>query len=153
MSEVAWTGDDVNGAAPCEPALPKFVHDMIDSEYRKLERKIFQLDEIQGALTEILTKITWHRLDHDTAMAIAFLRAHGYRVSKLRAKIKREQSNGQLTLDVNGKEQPVLNAIGKPFSASYSANYRMTHKPPRLPRRRFRPRTYRSRDIRFEQGE
>jgi hypothetical protein len=152
MSEVAWTGDDANNAAPCKTALPKFVHDMIDCEYRKLERKIFKFDEIQGALTEIVTKLTWRRLDHDIAMCIAILRAHGYRVSKLRAKIKRAHSNGQLTLDVNGKEQPVLNAVGKPFSASYSANYRMTHKPPRLPRRRFSLPLRRSRDIRFEQG-
>jgi hypothetical protein len=85
-------------------------------------------------------------LRHFITSAIDFLHEHGYRVSKPRA--KRKQSNGQLTLI---DKQPTLNAIGKPFAPQYSADYRMTHKPPRLPRRRFRPRTLRSRDIRFEQ--
>jgi hypothetical protein len=72
--------------------------------------------------------------------ALTLVKSAGFRVfSKPR---KREQS----------KKQPVLNAIGKPFSSQHSFNYRMTHKPPRLPRRRFSLRKRDLRNIRFEQG-
>jgi DNA-binding transcriptional regulator YdaS (Cro superfamily) len=52
--------------------------------------------------------------------AIAFIKAAGYRVTKLRA--ARKKSNGQT-------QSPALNAIGKPFGANYDPNYRMHYKP------------------------
>jgi len=91
----------------------------------------------------------------DIALASTFLRMHGYRVLNPLAKNKHKHNgwgNGQLVLDGVGDERPALNALGKPFSASFSPTYTLSHKPPRLPRRRFYPRKWRSRDIRFEQG-
>jgi hypothetical protein len=93
------------------------------------------------ALTH-MSAVRQAKLSRAQERALTIIKAAGYRVSKLRAKTKHAQSNGK----------PTLNALGKPLSASYDPNYQLTHKPPRLPRRRFYPPKLRSRDIRFEQG-
>jgi hypothetical protein len=125
------------------------MRDMTDYNQHVLE---YEMAKILAAMSVDFAEIYDRRIAFAIEASISLLRAAGYRVSRPRAKLKHAYSNGQLMLDVNGKEQPILNAVGKPISTSFDPNYRMTHKPPRLPRRRFYPPKYRSRDIRFEQG-
>jgi hypothetical protein len=124
--------------------------DMTDYNQHILE---YEMVKILAAMSVQFAEIYDRRIASAIEASISLLRAAaGYRVSKPRAKLKHTYSNGQLTLNVNGKEQPILNAVGKLISASFDPNYRISHRPPRLPRRRFDPPKYRSRDIRFEQG-
>jgi hypothetical protein len=73
---------------------------------------------LETEMSEVLTaRLEQHRED-----AISLLVAHGYKVTKPKAR----------TVKI---ERPKLNAVGKPYGASYDPKYRMKYKSPKYPSR------------------